>query len=259
MPSPTPSRCLPPTSCSTSCSNSRPSRTPHCLQGELAKVTELREEYRTLVEELEAAETERRTRRSLRCEYDEVVRDEADLKAAAAEAETTAAAAKQEARTAAEEEARLTEAKEALEEQAGAVRSYAGSLEWYEALTGMIGGLGGLSIATGGVQAHTITFTMAAPLPEEKETAHNCRHNVKVSFNRDHTAVRKVEAKSWSKQEVPHNDLAAHAVQSNDWQGFLREYRFRCLNVALTEREVAMAPEVLLNNEVLYTASSPPS
>jgi len=215
------------------------------LECELARVMELREEYRSLVEHLETADSERKFRRRLKAEYEEAMGTEAELKARVGAAEDRIAAGRNAQREAVGEEARLVEERETLDAEAGAVRAYAGTLEWYEGLTGMLGGLGGLTIATGGVKEHAITFTVAAPLPEEPETSANCRHNVKVSFDRDHTAVRKIEAKSWSKHAVPHVDLANHAIQSNDWQGFLREYRFRCLNVALTEREAASFGETL--------------
>ena len=208
------------------------------LETELGKVMELREEYRLLVEQLEVQEAERKERRGLKHLYEETAGEESTLKAKIGAVEDSIAATRAEVRRCAEEEVRLTEEREALRGEAATLKEYKDSLEWYEALTGMLGGLGGIAIAPGGLTENTITFVVLEPLPEQAETKFNCKSSVKLTFNEEHTALTQAEAKTWSQAELPHNDLSLHAVKTNDWQFFLREYRFRALNVVRTEQEV---------------------
>ena len=57
-----------------------------------------------------------------------------------------------------------------------------------------------------------------------------------LTLMEEHVVMTDIQVQSTS--GVPCTDLAVHAIKLNDWQMFLQEYHFRCLNVALTEQEV---------------------
>ena len=123
-----------------------------------------------------------------------------------------------------------------LKKHEAVVTDYAKSLAWYESLTGMLGNLSGISIAPGGVMANSLKFQAAPPLDTADDSQTNTGGTVTVHFNQGHDAVVRIEVENSA--DVPYNDIAMHAVTTNDWPLFLREYHFRCLNVALTELEV---------------------
>jgi len=212
-------------------------------QAELEKVFQLDAEYRELLDQLADKEEERKVRRGLKRDYDDAVMTEGDVKANIGQVEDSIARSRAQARESAESAVAMQGERENLEVEAKTMRDFAKTLDWYEALTGMLGGLGGLTIATGGVDETSISIDVSPPLGESEVSVANSKATVKFTFDEGHVVLQKIEV--MNAVEVPFKDLALHAIKMNDWQLFIREYRFRCLNVALTEQEVSASEGVV--------------
>jgi len=207
------------------------------LERELAKVTELDEAYRAQLVLYEDKEATRKERRALKRAYDDAVQHEENAKGLVEKAQEQMAEQQGRGKKIEGERAAVQNEVEELHGlQEGVKKEYSQALAWYEAMTGIRHNLlAGITLCPDSARGHSISFQVAAPLGNP-QTAINTSSIVKVCFDKEHVVMTDIQVQSTS--GVPCTDLAVHAIKLNDWQMFLQEYHFRCLNVALTEQEV---------------------
>jgi len=195
------------------------------LDKDLAETQQLNEEYRETVEECLVKEHDRRDRHQVQKDLQASEMHKAQLQQELHERQRAVAESQENLQS-------MLAVVKKQQKQVVEMKAQEQAVCWYQSLQGMLTALGGIRIAPNGVQETCITFQVANIHADAVPDA-----TVAVHFaQKQHKTVREIEV--LGEDVVPFNDLAVSAVRMNNWQMFLQEYQFRCMNVGECKAEV---------------------